>query len=125
MDRDTAVARMRVKDAETAMIQQQEQMRYVERARSTATKPEIPFEKMLNVIGGDLSDYSYSNDEEDRQYENCDEDATRLDQLTDGDKPGCILGKISKMVQHHLPNDQQKLWRLDKLNKPGWGDAIN
>ena len=50
-DRVTAVASKPVQDAETAIIQEQEDMRNGEKARSTTTKPRTLFEEMLNAIG--------------------------------------------------------------------------
>ena len=62
VDRETAVARKRVQDTETAIMQDQEHMRNVEKAQSTTTKPETTFEEMLNAIGDSLSDLASSDD---------------------------------------------------------------
>ena len=64
VDRETAVARKQVQAAETAIMQKQEHMRNVEKARSTTTKPEKSFE-MLNAISDSLSNLASSEDEED------------------------------------------------------------
>jgi len=57
VERETAVARTRVQDAETAMAQELKDM-------TTATgKPETMFEEMLNAIGDRLSDLACSDDE--------------------------------------------------------------
>ena len=46
VDRATTVARKRVQDAETAIMQELEHMRNVEKVRWTTTKPERTFEEM-------------------------------------------------------------------------------
>ena len=59
MERETSVARKRLQDAETAMIQQLKE-------RTTATgMSETSFEEMLNAIGDCLSDRASSNHEQD------------------------------------------------------------
>jgi len=60
VERETAVARQPVQDAETAIIQEQEHMGNVGTGRSTTTQPEISFEEMLNAIGDYLSDFASS-----------------------------------------------------------------
>jgi len=70
--RETAVARQRVQDAETAMMQELKDM-------TTATgKPETTFEEMLNAIGDSLSDLASSDDEQDGADEEDDEVDTEL-----------------------------------------------
>jgi hypothetical protein len=64
-ERETVVARKRVPDTETAIIQEQEDMRHVEMARSTTTKPEATFAGMLNAVEDSLSNLASSDDEED------------------------------------------------------------
>ena len=43
VDRETALASKRVQDAETAIMQKQEHIRNVEKAKSTTSKPETTF----------------------------------------------------------------------------------
>ena len=55
MERETAVARKRVEDGETAVKQKQGDMRNAEKAGLTTTKPEPTFEQRLNAVGDSLS----------------------------------------------------------------------
>ena len=123
VDRETAVARKRVQDVQTAIMQEQEHMRNVEKAWSTTTKPETTFEKMLNAIGDSQSDLASSEDEEDGEDEDDDEEDTELGKLSEDDEPGWVMGTISKTVQHRMGSYwQMQMWH-DKLTRPGWGDA--
>ena len=125
VERQTAVARKRVQDAKTAMMQEQEHMENVEKGRSTTTKPEITFEEMLNAIGDSLSDLASSDDEEDGEDEDDDEEDTGHGKLSEDDEPGWVMGTISKTVQHRMESLRQKQLRLDELTQPGWGDAAD
>ena len=100
MARETAVARKRVQDIEPAIMQAQENMRNVEKARSTTTKPETSFGKMLNAIGDSLSYVGRSEDEEAGEDEDDDEEDTELGKLSEDDEPGWEMRTISKTVQH-------------------------
>jgi hypothetical protein len=122
VQRETAVARKRVQDAEAALIRD---MTTVENECATAQKPETTFEEMLNAIGDSLSDLASSNDEQDGEDEEHDEEDTELGKLSDDDEPGWVMGTINKTVQHHMESFQQKQMRLDELTQPGWGDAAN
>jgi len=62
VERETAVARKRVQDAETAIMQD---VRTAENGCATTGKPETTFEEMLNAIGDSLSDLARSDDEQD------------------------------------------------------------
>jgi hypothetical protein len=119
VERETAVARKRVEDAETAIMQELQDM-------TTATgKPEMMFKEMLNAIGDSLSDLASSDDEQDGEDEEDNEEDTELGKLSDDDEPGWVMGTISKTVQHHMESFRQKQMRLDELTQPGWGDAVN
>ena len=119
MERETAVAIMRVEDAETVMMKELKDM-------TTSTgKPQTTIEQMLNGIGDTLSDRASSNNEEDGEHEEDDEEDTELGKLSDDDEPGWVMGTISKTVQHRMESFRQKQMRLDKLTQPGWGDAVN
>jgi len=125
VDRETAVVKKRVQDAKTALMQEQEQMRKVEKARSTTTKPETTYDKMLNAIGDSLSNLASSEYEEDREDEDDDEEDTELGKLSEHDEPGWVMGTISKPVQHRMESIRQNQIRLDKLTQPGWGYAAD
>jgi len=102
MDRETAVARERVQDAETAIIQEQEDMRNAEKAGSTTRKTEKTFEQMLNAIGDGLSDLASSDDDEDGEGEADDEEDIELGKISEDDEPGWVMSIISKAVQHRI-----------------------
>ena len=121
VERETAVARKRVQDAETAIMQD---MTAAENGGATAGKPETTFEEMLNAIGDSLSDLASSDDEQDGEDEEDDED-TELGKLSDDDEPGWVMGTITKTIQHRMESFRQNQMRLDELTQPGWGDAAN
>ena len=86
MERETAVARMRAEDAETAMKQVQEEMRNAENAGLTTTKPEPTFEEMLNAIGDSLSDLARFEYGEDGEDEDDDENHPELSKRSRDDE---------------------------------------
>jgi len=97
----------------------------IEKARSTTTKPEIPFEEMLNAIGDSLSDLVSSEDEEDGEDEDDDEEDTGHRKLSEDDEPGWVIGTISKTEQHRMESFRPKQMNLDEMTQPGWGDAAD
>jgi len=122
VERETAVLRKPVQDAETAIMQD---MRTAENGCATTGKPETTFEAMVTAIGDSLSDLASFDDEQDWADEEVDEEDTELGKLSDDDEPGWVMGTITKTVQHHLENFRQKQMRLDELTQPAWGDAAN
>jgi len=125
VERETAVARKRVQDAETVIMQELNDVTTAENAGVTTRKPETTFEDMLNAIGDSLSSLVSSYEEQDGEDEDDDEENTDLSNLSDYNEPGRGLGTISKTVQHSMGSFQQKQMRLDELTQPGWGDAAN
>jgi len=125
VERETAVARNRVQDAETAIMQELNDMTTAENMRAITGKPETTFQEMLNAIGDSLSDLANSDEEQDGEDEEYDEDDTELSKLSDDDEPGWVMGTISKTVQYRLESFRQKQMKLDELTQPGWGDAAN
>jgi len=125
VERETTVARKRVQDAETAMMQEQDHMGHVEKGRWTTTKPEVTFEKMLDTIGDSLSDLARSKAEEKGEDEDDDEEDTGHGKLSEDDEPGWMMGTISRIVQHCTESYRQKQMRLDELPQLGWGDAAD
>jgi len=113
LDRETAVGRKRVQDPEIAIIQEQEHMRKVGKARSTTRKPEKTFEEMLNAIGDILSNLTTAGDEEDGEDEDVDEEDAELVMLCEDDEPGWVMGTISKIVLFRMESFRQKLMKLD------------
>jgi len=102
VDRETAVARKRRRDSETAIIEEWEHMRNVEKARLTTTQPQTTFEEMLNAIGDSLSDLASFQDEDDGEQENDEEEDTELGSLNEDDEPGWVMGTISKTELHRM-----------------------
>jgi len=125
VERETAVARKRVEDAETAIEKEQDDMRNAEKAGLTSTKPETTFVEMSNVIGDYLCDLASSDDGEDGEDEDDDEEDPAEGKLSEDDEPGWGMGIISKTVQYRSEHFRQKQMKLDKLMQPGWGDAAN
>jgi len=122
VERETAMARKRVQEAETAITQH---MRTAENGCATTGKPETMFEEMSNAIGDSLSDLASSDAEQDGEDEEDDEENTELSKLSDDDEPGWVMGTITEPVQHRMESIRQKQMRLDELTQPGWGDAAN
>jgi len=137
VERETAVARKRVQDAQSAMMQEQECVGNVDNGWLTITQPEITLEEMLNAIGVSLSDLASSKDEEDAEDEDHNEDAhdnededdnekdTGLGKRSDDNEPGWVMSTMSKTVQHCMVSFGQKQMRLDELTQPGWWDAAD
>ena len=124
VERETAVARKRVENAETAIKQRQEDMNNVEMAELTTREPYKTFEEMLNVIGDSLSDLAGADYEEDGQDDE-EDDHTEQGKLSEDDKPGWVMGTISKLLQCHMERFWPKQIKLDDLTQPGWGDAAD
>jgi len=124
VERETAVARKRVEDAETAIEQKQEDMSNVEKAWLTTREPQKTFEEMLNATGDSLRDLACSDDEEDADDDE-EEDDTEHGKLSEDDKPGWVMGTISKTVQHRLERFWQKQMKRNELTQPGWEDVAD
>jgi len=108
VDRETRLARKGVHAAGTAIMQEQDHKRNVEKGWCTTTKPGTTFGEMLKDIGEGLSDLANSKDEEDREDENDDEEDTVLGKLSEDDQPGWVIGTISKTVQHRMESVRHK-----------------
>jgi len=115
VERDTAVARKRVEDTETAIIYVQDDMRNAEKAGLATTKPETTFEGMSNTIGNCLGDIVSSNDEEDGEDEDYEEELTAGDKVREDEKPGGVMGTISSTVQYRMECFQQKQIKCEEL----------
>jgi len=61
---------------------------------------------MLIAIGDSLSDLASSDDGEDGEDE--DDEETELGKLSDDDKPGWVMGTITKTVQQRMESFRQK-----------------
>ena len=125
MERESAVATKWVEDAETAIKQEQDDMRNAEQAGLTTTKPEITFNKILNTIGVSLSDLATSYSGEDGEDEDDDEEDPAGGKLSEDDEPHWVMRTISQTAQHHMEGFRQKQIKLDKLTQTGRGDAAD
>jgi len=115
-ERETAVARMRVPDAEN-------DMRTAENAGATTRKFNTTFEGMLNAIGESLIDLACSDDAQRGEDKEDDEEDSELGKLSDDDETGWVIRTICKTVQRRMESSQQKQIRLHQLTQPGWGEA--
>jgi hypothetical protein len=100
-ERETAVARQLVQDAETAIMQDSTTAQNV---GAITGMPNTMFEAMLNAIADSLRDLASSDDEQDGEDEEDDEEDTVLGKLSDDDEPGRVMGTITKTVQHRTEN---------------------
>jgi len=114
VDRETAVARKQVEDAETAIEQKQDDMRNAENAGLTASKPETTFKQMMNAIGDSLSDLACCDHWEDGDDEDDDEADPAGGKLSEDDEPGWVMGTIPKPVQYRMELILQKQMKLDE-----------
>jgi hypothetical protein len=125
VERETAVAKNRVQDAETAIMQELNIMTTAESAGRTSRQPEPTCEEIFNGIGDSLSDLATSDDEQDGEDKEDDEDDTALSKLSVDPEPGWVMVIISKTLQHRMESLRQKQMRLDESKQPGSGDAAN
>jgi len=125
VEKGTTVARKPVRDAETAIMQQQEELTTAESKGATTGKLQITFEEMLNAITDSLSDLPSSDHEHDGEDEEDDEADIEHGKLSDDDETGWVMGTSSKTVKHCKESFQQKQMRLDELTQQGWRDAAD
>ena len=125
MEIETAVARNRVGDAETAVKQAQDDLRNTENVGLTTTKPETTFEEMSNAIWDCLGDLASSDDGEEGEDEDDDKEGLAGGKLREDDEPGWVMGTISKMVHYRIERFQQKQITHDELTQLGWGDVAD
>jgi hypothetical protein len=104
VDRETAVVRKRVQEAETAIM---EDMMTADNRCGTPRNPAKLFEEMLNVIGDSMSDLASSDDEQDGEDAEDDEEDTEPGKFSDNDEPGWVTGTITKTVQHRMESFRQ------------------
>jgi hypothetical protein len=74
------------------------------------------FEEMLVAIGDSLSDLASSEHGEDGEEE--DDEGTEQGNLSDDDKPGWVMGTITKTVQQRMERFRQMQIKLDELTQP-------
>ena len=125
VERETAVARKRVQDAQTVIMRALNDMTTAQNVGATTGMPKTTFHEMLNAVGDSLSDLACPDEEQDGEGKEYNEDDTELSKLSDDDESDWVKGTISKTVQHCLESFRQKQMKLDELTRPGWGDAAN
>ena len=123
MERETAVARKQVEDAEAAIRQEQEDKGTAENSELRTREPERMFEEIMVVIGHSMSHLASSDDWEDGQDEG--DEQTEQGRLSRYDEPGWVMGTISTTVQQRMERFGQKEMRLDKSTQPGGGVVAN
>jgi hypothetical protein len=119
VERETAVAKNRVQDAETAIMQELNIMTTDESAGRTSRKPEPTCKEIFNAIGDSLSNLATSDDEQDGEDKEDDEDDTALGKLSVDHEPGWVMGIISKTLQHRMESLRQKQMKLDESKQLG------
>jgi len=111
VDRETAEARKRVEDAETAITQEQDDMRNAETAGLTTTNSKTTCEEMLNAIWDRPSDVASSDEGEEAEDEVVVEedpeqgdlsDDPELGNLREDHEPGWVMRTISTTVHHRM-----------------------
>jgi len=125
VEKEITVARKRVQDAETAIMQELNDMATAENVGATTGKPKTTFDEMLYAIRDTLSDLACSVKVQDGEEEKADEEDTELSTLSDDDESSWVMGRISNTVLHRLETCRQKQMKLEEFTQPGWGDAAN
>jgi len=123
VERETAVAKKCVEDAETVIMQEQEEMTSAENVELTIRDREKMSQEMVSGIGDSLSDLASFDDGKDGQDE--DGQAMELGTLSDDDEPGWVVSTIPTVVQQHEERFRQKQLKLYEPTQLGWGDAAN
>jgi len=113
MDRETAVAGMRIEDAEIAIMHKQEDIGSTGLGGLRAREPERTDQEMLNAIQNSLSDLATSGDGEDGEDEDNEEEDSELGKPSEDDGAGWVMSTITKTVQHYMERIHQKQMTLD------------
>jgi len=106
---------MRVETAETAIMQELNDMTTAESLGATTRKPETKFEMIWNAIGDSPIVLASSDDKQDGEDVEYDEEDTEHSKLSDEDKPGWVMDTISKTVQHRMESFLRKQMSFDEL----------
>ena len=86
-------------------------------------EPETTFQEMMVAIGDSLSGLGSSDDVEDGEDE--DDEETEQCQLNKDDKPGWVIGTITKTVRQRMERFRQMQKKLEDLTQLGWEDAAD
>jgi len=108
---------MQDEDTEAAIRQELEDMGTAENVRLMTREPKKTLEVMMVAFRDSLSNLASSDDGENGEDE--DDEETAQGKLSEDDKPGWVMGKISKMVEQRLERSQRKQMKHDELTQPG------
>ena len=78
---------------------------------------------MLIAIWDNLREHACPGTKEDVKHEEDVAENPDLGKLSEDDKPGWVIGTISKILQHCMKCFRQKHMMLDELTHPEWGDV--
>jgi hypothetical protein len=117
------VARKRVKDGETAIKQEQQEICNAENPRLTTRESEKSLQEMMIAIGDSLSNLTGSDDEPDGGDD--DNSDSECGKLGEDDTPSWVVDTISKTVQQCMERLWQKSKQLDKITQVGSSDTAN
>jgi len=112
-----------VDDVVTVIKQEQEDMRKAENAGLISRGPENNILEMMVAIRGNLIDFASSDTEEDGNED--DNEDTKLGKLGEDNKPGLVMGTISKTVQQRSERFRQIYIEHDQLTRLVWGNTAN
>ena len=87
------------------------------------TVPKMACQQMIIAISDSLSDLAISDNWENGDDKN--HDMTQQSQLSEDEKPGLVMGTITKTVEQHTERFQHKWMKLEELTQPGRGDAAD
>jgi len=108
VDRDFAVARQWVEEAETASKQEQEDMRSAEKVELNTRKSETTYKVMLNTISNGLRDLGSSTNQQDGDDKEDNQEDTALGKMNEDEESSWVMGTISKTVQQSKNSLGQK-----------------
>jgi len=123
VEKETARGTKRVEDAEAAITHEPDHTEAAENGGLTTRVPEKTCHEIMVAFGDSMSHIGSSNEAEDGEDE--DDEEAKQGQLSEDDKPGWVMGTITKMIQQRMEQFRQKKIKLDKLTQPGWGDTAN
>jgi hypothetical protein len=102
--------------------QEQDDIKYAEITGLMKTKPENTFHEMIVAIEDSMSDLASSDNGEDGED---DDEVTEQGKMSEDDKPGWVMGTITKTVPQRMERFRQKQMKLHELTQSGWEDAAD
>jgi hypothetical protein len=118
VERETAGARKRVEDAESAVQQEQDDMVHAEIAGFMSREPEKSVEEMMAAIGDSLSDLASSDNGEDGDDQ---DEETEQGKLSEDDEPSWVMGTITETGWENAADyfsERDKKYGTAKLRVP-------